>query len=119
MSELIVDKTLVAKCGLYCPACPKFIKQKCQGCDTYEKAAWCKIRSCCIENNYSSCAECKEFENPADCKKFNNFIGRVFEFIFNSDRVACIQQIRELGYDKFAEEMAKNRRVTLKRKSRK
>ena len=118
MKEVIVDKTLVAKCGLYCAACPKFLKQKCQGCDTCEKATWCKVRSCCIENNYASCAECKEFENPADCKKYNTFMMKVFEFIFNSNRTACVQLIKEIGYDKFSEEMAKNKRVTIKRKSK-
>jgi hypothetical protein len=118
MKEVIADKTLVAKCGLYCPACPRFLKQKCPGCEANEKATWCKIRSCCLENNYASCAECKEFENPSDCRKFNSFMGKIFEYIFNSDRIACIQQIRELGYEKFAGDMAKNGRVTIKRRSK-
>ena len=113
--EVIVDKSLVAKCGLYCAACPKYLKEKCQGCDKYEKAKWCKVRSCCIENNYLSCAECEEFENPIECKKYATFFMKIFEFIFNSDRKACIQQIKEIGYDKFAEEMAQKKRETMKR----
>ena len=115
MKEIITDKSLIAKCGLYCAACPRFLKEKCQGCDQYEKATWCKVRSCCIENNYASCAECEEFEDPSDCKKYNTFMARIFGFIFNSDRTACIQLIKESGYEKFAEEMAKNKRVSLKR----
>lgn len=115
MKEIIIDKSLIAKCGLYCAACTRFLKEKCQGCDQYEKATWCKVRSCCIENNYTSCAECEEFENPADCNKYNTFIARLFGFIFNSDRKACIQLIKETSYEKFAEEMAKNKRVSLKR----
>ncbi len=115
MQEIITDKSLIAKCGLYCAACTRYLKEKCQGCDKYDKASWCKVRSCCIENNYASCADCEEFENPSDCKKYNTFMARIFGFIFSSDRAACIQLIKESGYEKFAEEMAKHKRVSLKR----
>ena len=80
-----------------------------------EKASWCKIRSCCIENGYKSCADCKKMPLE-ECKKFNNFIGKVFGFIFKSDRNANIRRIKEIGYDAFAEELQKSGFMTLKRK---
>ena len=63
---------------------------------------WCKIRKCCIENNRFSCADCADFSDPTACGKFNNWISKVFGFIFNSDRAACIRQLKERGADQYA-----------------
>ena len=104
-----------AACGLYCDNCYKMKNGKCPGCFKNEKASWCKIRSCCIENGYKSCADCKKM-SLEECKKFNNFIGKVFGFIFKSDRNANIRRIKEIGYDAFAEELQKSGFMTLKRK---
>jgi hypothetical protein len=49
------------------------------------------------------------------CRKFNNFMSRLFGFIFSSDRAACIRQIKELGIDGHAEKMAGLRAQTIKR----
>ena len=114
MKEIIVDKSLVSKCGLYCGSCPKYLKEKCPGCDGYEKATWCKIRSCCLENGYLSCADCKEFENAMDCRKFNNFFSRLIGFVLRSDRNAGIKMIKEKGYEGFAEYMAENKLISIK-----
>ena len=84
------DKGLVAYCGIYCGSCKKYISNKCLGCSKNEKASWCKIRSCCIENKYSSCADCKEFNTPDECKKFNNLMAKLFSVLFNSNRSKCI-----------------------------
>jgi len=108
-----IDKDLIAYCGLYCGACRKFLESKCPGCRKNEKAGWCKIRTCCIENAYHTCAECKM--NPHDCKKFNNFFSKLFALIFKSDREACIRCINEVGEDAFAKEMAEKRIMTLKK----
>jgi hypothetical protein len=51
-----------------------------------------------------------------ECKKYNNFISKAFGYIFNSDRSACINRIKEIGYDGFATEMAHCGRQTIKRK---
>ncbi len=114
MKEIIVDKLLVSKCGLYCGSCPKYLKEKCPGCHGNEKAAWCKIRSCCLEHNYSSCAECKEYSNVMECKKFNNFFSRLIGFILRSDRNAGIGMIKEKGYEGFAKYMAENKLISIK-----
>jgi hypothetical protein len=106
----------VAACGLYCGACGKFKNGKCPGCRTNEKASWCDIRRCCIEHNYTSCADCTDFANPKECKKFNNLIGKIIGVITNSDRSACVRRIQEVGYESFANEMEEKGWHSLKRR---
>ena len=106
MKPIVADKTLIAYCGLYCGACKKYISGSCPGCHENNKASWCKVRSCNLEHGFNSCADCKEFTDPMECKKFNNFISKIFAFIFKSDRAACIAKIRESGYEEFAQFMA-------------
>ena len=113
--QIIADIDLIAYCGLYCGACKSYLKDRCPGCKENEKAKWCKIRTCCIENKYASCADCKEFENVSDCKKFNSFLSKIFAFIFRSDRKACIQMIKDNDYEFFAKEMAEKKLQTIKR----
>ncbi len=60
-------------------------------------------------------AECKQFPDPDDCKKFNNLISKFFALVFRSNRAACIRQIRELGMESHAANMAGERRQTIKR----
>ena len=115
MKEIISDSKLAAYCGLYCGACKKYLQEKCQGCHKNEKATWCKIRSCCIDNQYSSCAECKEFSDPNACKMFDNFMSKVFAFIFRSNRAACINQIKEIGILGHSEKMSELKLQSLKR----
>ena len=50
------------------------------------------------------------------CKIHNNFVGKIFAFLFNSDRTACIHYIHEHGEEAFAEKMAKEKQMTMKRK---
>ncbi|MBN2144478.1 MAG: DUF3795 domain-containing protein, partial [Candidatus Aureabacteria bacterium] len=59
--EITINPRLVAFCGLYCGACGRYLKNKCPGCVGNEKAAWCSVRTCCLENHFSSCAECRDF----------------------------------------------------------
>jgi hypothetical protein len=115
MNNIKNDVKFVAFCGLYCASCKKFTDGKCPGCAENTKASWCKIRSCCIENNYASCADCKEFKDPMQCKKFNNIIAKIFGFVFKSDRAACISLIKEKGYNGFASYMSEKGWQTIKR----
>ncbi len=115
MTEIVVDKNLVAFCGLYRGACRSYLKGKCPGCEKNEKAGWCKIRTCCANDNLTSCAECKTHKDPNDCKKFNNLVARIIGFIARSNRSGCISMIREKGLDDFAKHMAENKIVSLKR----
>jgi hypothetical protein len=113
--EIVADINLVAFCGLYCGACRSYLTGKCPGCNDNTKATWCKIRLCCSENNFQSCADCTTIE-LMNCRKYNNLISKAFGYLFNSDRAACIARIKETGYEEFSLEMAKNKIQTIKRK---
>jgi len=115
-SEIRVDPDLVAFCGLYCGACGKFLKGRCPGCRKNASAAWCRVRSCCLERAYGSCADCTTHAEVRECGHFHNWISRLIGFFLGSDRRACIQQIRKLGREGHARDMAANRRQTLPRR---
>ena len=68
-----------------------------------------------MEENIVTCAECDAFVDPKACETFNNFIARVFGFIFRSDRAACVRQIREKGVEEHARIMAERKRQSLPR----
>ncbi|MBN1847459.1 MAG: DUF3795 domain-containing protein [Deltaproteobacteria bacterium] len=115
MREMISHPDLVAFCGLYCGACRSYLKERCPGCHDNQKATWCKVRLCCMEKGYSSCAVCKEFTNPMDCRLYNHFISKIFGMIFRSDRAACIAQIKKIGLQAHADDMAKQKRQSIRR----
>jgi len=115
MRTMDSNPDLVAYCGLYCGRCSRYLKERCPGCHENEKASWCEIRKCCKENIYSSCADCKEFSDPNQCKKYNNFIARIIGFLLNSDRSACIRQIKKIGIQEHANTMAKENKQTIKK----
>lgn len=116
MKEIAADPNLVAYCGLYCGACKRYLKGNCPGCHQNDRAKWCQIRTCCVENSFATCADCKDFADPNDCGKFNNFVSRIFAFIFRSNRQACIFKIRELGVEGYAAHMVELKRQSLPRK---
>ncbi|MCX6761958.1 MAG: DUF3795 domain-containing protein [Candidatus Moranbacteria bacterium] len=116
MDQKTPNKNLIAYCGLYCGECGRYLKGKCPGCQKNAKATWCKIRKCCIESGKLSCADCTVHATASECKKFNNMISKLFAFIFGSDREACINMIKEKGYDGYAEEMTKRGAQSLKKK---
>lgn len=115
MPEIHAVPEMVAYCGLYCGACKKHLSGHCKGCHENAKATWCTVRSCCIDKNTKSCAECTEHANPNDCKKFNNLMSRLFGFVFKSDRAACIAQIKRVGIDGHAAIMAREGNHSIKR----
>ena len=100
--------SLIASCGLYCGACGAYLKKKCPGCAGNDKASWCGVRACCIENKYRSCADCANFPEPSACGKLNNAISKLISLFTRSDRPGCIKKIRELGYDGYAGFMSEN-----------
>ena len=111
MQEIPVDSELVAYCGLYCGACSRYLKGACPGCKQYSKGAWCRVRSCCIYSEYSSCAECRDFADPAGCRKYSTLLAKLIGFLFKSDRRACILHIRRHGLEQFTRHMAANRLI--------
>lgn len=115
MKTIKPDVKLIARCGLFCGACGRYLKDKCPGCIKNEKASWCGIRLCCAENGYDSCADCRTYKDPMQCSKFNNLMSKLFGFIFRSDRKACIESIRKNGAKKYAAMMAEKKQQTIKR----
>ncbi|MBI5528441.1 MAG: DUF3795 domain-containing protein [Deltaproteobacteria bacterium] len=116
MRDIIADKNLVAKCGLYCGACRAYLKEKCPGCAEAKNRGWCKTRSCCAEHSLASCADCTDFADPKQCSRFYNFVSRFFGVVFRSDRPACVAAIKTLGYDAYAADMATKKRQSVPRK---
>jgi hypothetical protein len=115
MKEIVADTSLVAYCGLYCGACGSYLKGKCPGCVKNEKASWCKVRSCCMANQYASCADCGQVPDIMDCGKFNNLVSKVFAVVLRSNRPACIMAIKQQGREAFARDMAAKKTMTIKR----
>ena len=125
MKEITADTKMIAACGLYCGACRKYRMGKCPGCNTINADnpglgqplnKWlqrCKIRKCCKEKGFHTCAECKT--DVKECRIHNNFIGKIFAFVFRSDRAACIRYIRENGEQAFAEEMTRRGEQTMRK----
>ena len=102
----MANESLVAACGLYCGACRAYLNNKCPGCKNNVKAEkWCKVKICCKENNFKSCADCKMFEDVKKCKKFNNIFSKLFALFLGSNRQWCVNRIRQKGYTEFAKEM--------------
>ena len=114
MDKRTANNLPIGACGLYCGACRKYRDGKCPGCHENVKASWCKIRKCCQEKGFHTCAECDK--DMKACKTHNNMIGKVFALIFRSDRAACIRYIRGNGEQAYAEEMARRGQQTMKRK---
>ncbi|MBF0120241.1 MAG: DUF3795 domain-containing protein [Desulfobacterales bacterium] len=115
MKEIIADKSLASYCGLYCGACRRYLNDSCPGCPKNDKASWCKVRMCCIEKKYLTCSDCKEINNLSECTKLNNLISKIFSLIFQSDRIACLNFIKEKGIDEFVSYMTQNKIMTIKR----
>ena len=116
IKPIYVNRELIAACGLYCGACRKFRKGRCAGCRLTEDnhLQWCKIRKCCHEQGYHTCAECGTAVE--DCKTHNNLIGKLFALLFNSDRAACIHYIMQKGEDAYAEKMAWDEKMTMNKR---
>ncbi len=96
------DERLVACCGLYCGGCGRLLAGKCPGCADTAKADWCKVRACCREHNYETCAQCATHDDAGKCGKLVNFISGIFSLVFKSDRPAAIRYIKANGIEAYA-----------------
>jgi len=116
MEDKIVNNQ-ISYCGLYCGNCRRLISGKCSGCSSNNKLSWCKIRTCNIDKGYVSCAQCIDpgYEN---CKKVNNFIGKFFSIVFNSDRIKGLAMIEYQGHEAFISYMKTSGKMAISRKSK-
>lgn len=115
MKPIEKNESSIAFCGLYCGACKAFLNERCPGCHDNVKAKWCKVRTCNLNHDYKSCADCVEYPNPMDCRVYNNFISKLMGVVFRSDRNACLAFIKDKGYENFAQYMTENRIMTFKK----
>ncbi len=118
-SETSIDSKLISYCGFYCGACPKYTKKQCKGCkgDNPKCAVGykaCKVRPCCIENKFNSCADCDKFDSVKDCKLYNPFMIRFGQFITQTNRRLGIEMIKEKGENEFVKYMIDKNWVTIK-----
>ena len=101
---MVEDKTLlVAYCGLYCGNCGSYKKGRCKGCQDGGGFASCTLKKCCVESNFRTCAQCEEF---IECRKLNNFMARIFSFLFRTDRMGNLKAINNLSIEKWVEEVS-------------
>lgn len=111
------ETEILAYCGLYCNNCGKFKNGKCPGCIKNESASWCKIRKCCIEHNYQTCAECKE-QTANQCNNYKGFFSKFFEIVFKSDRNASIEYIKEHGAEDYVNFMKAQQSMVIKKRKK-
>jgi hypothetical protein len=104
MTEKQIDKDekLIAYCGLYCGACPTYIKGKCEGCrgDSSKCAVLykqCKVRPCCADNGFFTCADCTIYASTKECKKYNPLLLKIASWVESSDRSKAIEMIKAKG----------------------
>jgi len=115
------DENLIAHCGLYCGACPSFISGKCDGCRgnsaksavVYKK---CKVKPCCAENGFFTCADCTIYASTKECKKYNPLLLKVTSWVESSDRSKAIEMIKAKGRTEFLAFMRGKNWVVIKTK---
>ena len=91
-------------------------KGRCPCCALNRKAGWCKVRTCCNDHAYASCAAYAEHADPGPCPTFDNVIARLFGLVFNSNRRACVFELKQRGPQGYAACMADQGRQSLPRR---
>ena len=113
------NEQFIAYCGLYCKACPSFISGKCDGCRSNSaKSAvlykQCKVKPCCNENKFFTCADCTIHESTKDCKKYNPLLLKIASWIESTDRSKAIEMLQKEGRAAFAAFMEDKKWVCFK-----
>ena len=119
--QVTSNENLISHCGFYCGACPAYLSGKCEGCrgDSPKCAVGmkkCKVKQCCVESRFFSCADCTKFTTTQDCKKYNPLSIRFGEWISSTSRRKAIEMMREVGHVEFMAYMVDKNWVTIKTK---
>lgn len=109
----------IAYCGLYCKKCPALKSGKCDGCrilsaksaTLYKK---CRVKPCCEENGFFTCADCTIYSTTKVCKKYNPLLIKIVSWIESSDRSRAIEMIKSEGRAGLASFMEKRNWVCFK-----
>jgi hypothetical protein len=98
-----MSKEQIGCCGSYCGTCKALKENACRGCKIgYQNGkrdlskARCKIKICCMRNNFVSCADCREYCSCNIIQDFHSKNG----YKYKKYREA-ITFIKENGYDKY------------------
>lgn len=115
------NEQFIAYCGLYCKYCLSFKSGKCDGCRSHSAKSsvlykQCKVKPCCIENQFFTCADCTISSSVKNCKKYNPLLLRIASWIESSDRSKAIQMIQEKGQAEFTAFMESKNWVSYKTK---
>ncbi|MCL2328466.1 MAG: DUF3795 domain-containing protein [Bacteroidetes bacterium] len=123
MDEKQINKgeNLIAYCGLYCGTCPAFTSGKCDGCrGNSAKSAIvykaCKVKPCCVENGFFTCADCTIYTSVKECKKYNPLLLKIASWVESSDRSKAIEMIKTKGRAEFLAFMTDRNWVCFKTK---
>ena len=123
MTDKHIDKdmNLIAHCGLYCSACPSFVSGKCDGCrGNSAKSAivykQCKVKPCCVDNGFFTCADCTICISTNECKKYSPLFLKIASWIESSDRSKSIEMIQTKGITEFLAYMKEKNWVIIKTK---
>jgi hypothetical protein len=105
--QTAANEQLIAYCGLYCGACPAFTSGKCDGCrGNSAKSAVvykaCRVKPCCVENGFFTCADCTIYASVKECKKYNPLLLKIASWVESSDRSKAIEMIKTKGRAEFA-----------------
>ena len=104
----------ISYCGLYCGACPSYLKGTCLGCRSDDKSQprkskWgCKIRKCCIgEKNVEYCGLCNDFPCTIINKKLIHSHLNDQKFNYRHEIPNNIKAINEIGIEEWCKEQNK------------
>ena len=117
--EINKDENLIGYCGIYCGECLSFKSGKCGGCrGNSAKAAYkqCKVKPCCVENGFFTCADCTIYASTKECKKYNPLLLKIASRIEGSDRSKSIEMIKAKGRAEFLTFMTGRNWVIIKTK---
>ncbi|MDR0796262.1 MAG: DUF3795 domain-containing protein, partial [Tannerella sp.] len=62
----------------------------------------CKVRPCCIENGFFTCADCTIYASVKECKKYNPLLLKIASWVERSDRSKAIEMIQTKGRAEFS-----------------
>ena len=115
------NEQFIAYCGLYCKECSLFTSGKCEGCrGNSPKCATgyksCKVKPCCVDNGFFTCADCTIYASVKECKKYNPLLLKVASWMQSSSRSKGIEMIKEKGNAEFVAYMEDRNWVIIKTK---
>jgi hypothetical protein len=59
------------------------------------------VKKCATGKGIECCGTCGDFPDLRDCRKLNNFVSKVFGFVFRSNRIGNLEAIRQAGVAAF------------------